>query len=54
VKNVSWAIYDPVRESRMACCLAGARTGVVRRRSKGGLKSAGEFPLICKPLTGER
>lgn len=55
MKNVAWAICDPVRESRMACCLAGARTGVVTRRSKDGLKCAGEFPLgVCNSLTGER
>lgn len=38
----------------MACCLAGARTGVVAERSKIALKSAGEFPLVHKPVTGER
>lgn len=54
MKSVAWAICDPVRESRMACCLAGARTGVVTKRSKIGLMSAGEFPLVCKPVTGER
>lgn len=38
----------------MACSLAGARTGVVTERSKIGLRSAGEFPLVHEPVTGER
>jgi len=55
VKNVAWAICDPDRESRTACCLAGARTGVVTRRSKDCLKSAGEFPfVVSKLLSGVR
>lgn len=53
-RSVAWAICAPVRESRMACCLAGARTGVVTERSKTGLESAGEFPLVHHPVTGER
>lgn len=41
-------------ESRMACCLAGAGTGVVTERSKAGLKSTGEFPLVHEPVTEEK
>lgn len=38
----------------MARCLAGARTGVGTERSKIGPQSDGEFPLVHKPVTGER